>query len=561
LFDLVIKNAKIIDGTGSPSFIGDIAIEDGVIVNRGNNLGASKLVVDAKGLTLVPGFIDSHTHYDAQLTWDPWANPSPKLGVTTVVIGNCGFTIAPCKPEHRELTIRNLTNVEGMSLDALRKGIVWNFETFPEYLNFLEERGVGPNVAAYVGHSSVRVYVMGEDALKRKATNDEILEMEKIVKESMISGGLGFATSTFEGHNGENGVPMPSRLADNKEMHNLIMAMASFGRGVFMLTRGSNTSIDNIQKWMEGSNRPAIVAALLHNPLSDNSTFKVLADISEATDKGTEMWGQVSCRPLSMEFTMKSPYLFEGIHSWRPAMECTSLGIYKKVLAENNFRRNLSKEIENDAQVRLFNGDWDKIIVREVQNNKYKNLEGQSLKDIAKAENVKPLDWLLDHSLKENGMNTLFIAMLLNNDEEAVGKLLQHPRSNITLSDAGAHLTFFNDAGYGLYMLKKWVKENKIMSIEEAIYNLTGKQADIYRIDQRGRLVPGQYADMMLIDPDEIDVSQSYRVNDLPGGSSRLNIDGHGIHGVWINGNKVLDETNIINSKKLPGKVIRGFHA
>jgi len=561
LFDLVIKNAKIIDGTGSPSFIGDIAIEDGVIVNRGNNLGASKLVVDAKGLTLVPGFIDSHTHYDAQLTWDPWANPSPKLGVTTVVIGNCGFTIAPCKPEHRELTIRNLTNVEGMSLDALRKGIVWNFETFPEYLNFLEERGVGPNVAAYVGHSSVRVYVMGEDALTRTATNDEILEMEKIVKESMISGGLGFATSTFEGHNGENGVPMPSRLADNKEMHNLIMAMASFGRGVFMLTRGSNTSIDNIQKWMEGSNRPAIVAALLHNPLSDNSTFKVLADISEATDKGTEMWGQVSCRPLSMEFTMKSPYLFEGIHSWRPAMECTSLGIYKKVLAENNFRRNLSKEIENDAQVRLFNGDWDKIIVREVQNNKYKNLEGQSLKDIAKAENVKPLDWLLDHSLKENGMNTLFIAMLLNNDEEAVGKLLQHPRSNITLSDAGAHLTFFNDAGYGLYMLKKWVKENKIMSIEEAIYNLTGKQADIYRIDQRGRLVPGQYADMMLIDPDEIDVSQSYRVNDLPGGSSRLNIDGHGIHGVWINGNKVLDETNIINSKKLPGKVIRGFHA
>lgn len=561
MFDLVIKNAKIIDGTGSPSFIGDIAIEDGVIVNRGNNLGASKLVVDAKGLTLVPGFIDSHTHYDAQLTWDPWANPSPKLGVTTVVIGNCGFTIAPCKPEHRELTIRNLTNVEGMSLDALRKGIVWNFETFPEYLNFLEERGVGPNVAAYVGHSSVRVYVMGEDALTRTATNDEILEMEKIVKESMISGGLGFATSTFEGHNGENGVPMPSRLADNKEMHNLIMAMASFGRGVFMLTRGSNTSIDNIQKWMEGSNRPAIVAALLHNPLSDNSTFKVLADISEATDKGTEMWGQVSCRPLSMEFTMKSPYLFEGIHSWRPAMECTSLGIYKKVLAENNFRRNLSKEIENDAQVRLFNGDWDKIIVREVQNNKYKNLEGQSLKDIAKAENVKPLDWLLDHSLKENGMNTLFIAMLLNNDEEAVGKLLQHPRSNITLSDAGAHLTFFNDAGYGLYMLKKWVKENKIMSIEEAIYNLTGKQADIYRIDQRGRLVPGQYADMMLIDPDEIDVSQSYRVNDLPGGSSRLNIDGHGIHGVWINGNKVLDETNIINSKKLPGKVIRGFHA
>ena len=561
MFDFIIKNANIIDGTGLPSFTGDIAVEDGIIVHRGNDLGQAKSVIDAKGLTLVPGFIDSHTHYDAQLTWDPWANPSPKLGVTTIVIGNCGFTIAPCKAEHRELTIKNLTNVEGMSLDALRKGIVWNFETFPEYLDFIESRGVGPNVAAYVGHSSVRVYVMGKDALTRKATDDEILEMEKIVKESMISGGLGFATSTFEGHNGENGVPMPSRLADDKEMHNLIMAMSSFGRGVFMLTRGSNTSIDNIEKWMKGSNRPAIVAALLHNPLSDSSTFKILADISEATDRGTEMWGQVSCRPLSMEFTMESPYLFEGIHAWRPAMECATLELYKNIIEDRNFRSHLLNEIEDDAQVRLFNGDWDKIIVREVQNKKYLPLEGRSIKDIASEANVNPLEWLLDHSLNENGMDTLFIAMLLNNDEEAVGKLLKHPRSNITLSDAGAHLTFFNDAGYGLYMLQKWVRENEIMTIEEAIYNLTGKQADIYRIDQRGRLVPGQYADMMLINPDKVGVSQSYRVNDLPGGSSRLNIDGHGIYGVWINGQRVLEDNSIVNRENLPGKVIRGFHA
>ena len=561
MFDLIIKNANIIDGTGLPSFAGDIAVEDGIIVHRGDDLGQAKSVIDAKGLSLVPGFIDSHTHYDAQLTWDPWANPSPKLGVTTIVIGNCGFTIAPCKAEHRELTIKNLTNVEGMSLDALRKGIVWNFETFPEYLDFIESRGVGPNVAAYVGHSSVRVYVMGQDALTRKATDDEILEMEKIVKESMISGGLGFATSTFEGHNGENGVPMPSRLADDKEMHNLIMAMSSFGRGVFMLTRGSNTSIDNIEKWMKGSNRPAIVAALLHNPLSDSSTFKILADISEATNRGTEMWGQVSCRPLSMEFTMESPYLFEGIHAWRPAMECATLELYKNIIEDRNFRSHLLNEIEDDAQVRLFNGDWDKIIVREVQNKKYLPLEGRSIKDIASEANVNPLEWLLDHSLNENGMDTLFIAMLLNSDEEAVGKLLKHPRSNITLSDAGAHLTFFNDAGYGLYMLQKWVRENDIMTIEEAIYNLTGKQADIYRIDQRGRLVPGQYADMMLINPDKVGVSQTYRVNDLPGGSSRLNIDGHGIYGVWINGQRVLEDNSIVNRESLPGKVIRGFHA
>jgi N-acyl-D-aspartate/D-glutamate deacylase len=262
-----------------------------------------------------------------------------------------------------------------------------------------------------------------------------------------------------------------------------------------------------------------------------------------------------------MEFTMESPYLFEGIHAWRPAMECATLELYKNIIEDSNFRSHLLNEIEDDAQVRLFNGDWDKIIVREVQNKKYLPLEGRSIKDIASESNVNPLEWLLDHSLNENGMDTLFIAMLLNSDEEAVGKLLKHPRSNITLSDAGAHLTFFNDAGYGLYMLQKWVRENKIMSIEEAIYNLTGKQADIYRIDQRGRLVPGQYADMMLINPDKVGVSQTYRVNDLPGGSSRLNIDGRGIYGVWINGQRVLEDNSIVNRESLPGKVIRGFHS
>ena len=162
MFDLVFKNACIIDGTGKPSFYGDLAVSDNIIVDRGKNLGSAKNEINAEGKILIPGFIDTHTHYDAQLTWDPWAQPSPCLGVTTLLIGNCGFTIAPCKPEHRDLTLRNLTNVEGMSLDALRKGVIWDFETFPEYLDYLEKRGVGPNIAAYIGHSSVRVYAMGE---------------------------------------------------------------------------------------------------------------------------------------------------------------------------------------------------------------------------------------------------------------------------------------------------------------------------------------------------------------------------------------------------------------
>ena len=254
MFDVIFKNAYIVDGTGNPAFHGDLAVSDGLIINRGKNLGSSKQIIDAEGYILTPGFIDTHTHYDAQLTWDPWAEPSPELGVTTLIIGNCGFTIAPCNPEHRDLTMQNLTSVEGMSLDALRKGVVWDFETFPEYMAFLERRGVGPNVAAYVGHSSVRVYAMGENASKRSSNESELQEMKEIVKESMITGAIGFATSTFEGHNGANGIPMPSRLAEYSEMTSLINSMASTGRGIFMLTKGSQTSIRDIKGWMTGTN-------------------------------------------------------------------------------------------------------------------------------------------------------------------------------------------------------------------------------------------------------------------------------------------------------------------
>ena len=213
MHDLVIDNARIIDGLGAPALEGGVAVADGRIVAVGRNLGAARQTVDAEGLALAPGIVDIHTHYDAQLTWDPYATPSTALGVTTVVIGNCGFTIAPCRPQHRDVIMRNLTHVEGMSLDAMRAGIQWDFESYPEYLASIERRGLVPNVASFVGHSSVRTYVLGEDAAKRAATDAEIAEMKRIVLEAVKAGAIGFATSTLEQHNGENGIPMPSRLS------------------------------------------------------------------------------------------------------------------------------------------------------------------------------------------------------------------------------------------------------------------------------------------------------------------------------------------------------------
>ena len=232
MHDLVIKNACIIDGLGSPSINGELAVKDGRIAEVGHSVGDSHEVVDAGGLSLSPGIVDLHTHFDAQLTWDPYATPSNRLGVTSVVIGNCGFTIAPCKPEHRERTLKNLTHVEGMSLEAMQAGINWDFETFPDYLNSLESRGMVPNVAAFCGHSSVRTWVLGDEASDRAATETEVAEMKTLVLKALEAGACGFATSTLEQHNGEAGIPMPSRLADEHEMLELTGALGDAGSGI-----------------------------------------------------------------------------------------------------------------------------------------------------------------------------------------------------------------------------------------------------------------------------------------------------------------------------------------
>ena len=237
----------IYDGTGRPGIQADLAVRDGKIAAIGQNLGPARKTMDARGLALAPGIIDAHTHYDAQITWDPMVDPSPSLGVTTVVIGNCGFTIAPCRPADRDLTLRNLTHVEGMSLDALRAGVRWDFESFPDYLDMLDRQGMGPNVAAFVGHSSVRTYVLGDGAATRVATDAEISQMQQIVREAMAAGAVGFASSTNEPHNGENGIPMPSRLADDREMRGLVSAMGESGRGLFMLTKGAKTSVPYLE--------------------------------------------------------------------------------------------------------------------------------------------------------------------------------------------------------------------------------------------------------------------------------------------------------------------------
>jgi N-acyl-D-aspartate/D-glutamate deacylase len=554
LHDLVIRNALLVDGLGSPPARGDLAVSRGKIVQLGGVADSAKIVVDAEGLALMPGIIDNHTHYDAQITWDRWLSPSPSLGVTTAVIGNCGFTIAPCRPADRERIMRNLTQVEGMSLEALKSGIRWDFESVPQYLDMLERQGAVLNVAAFVGHSSVRTYVMGEAATERPANEREISHMREIVLEAMRCGAIGFSTSTSPAHNGAGGKPMPSRLADEKELRALVGALAEAERGLFMLTKGGHTSIPFLESLAADSGRPVVVAALLHSSTNPESAFRDLAGIQEASARGRKMAGAVSCCPLAMEFTLRSPYTFEGLESWRPALPLQGPAYLEK-LRDRKFRGEVRAELARPAHFRLFNGEWQKV---QVIGSRKPGYEQRTIADLAREAGKDPLDFMLDLALEE-GLDTLFSALLLNSDEPAVGRMLRHPSSLVSLSDAGAHLTFFNDAGFGLHLLGHWSRKLGVLSLEEAAWRLTGQPAKLFGIRERGALRPGYWADLLLFDPASVQRGPNRRTFDLPGGQPRLTAAAVGVHGVWVNGTRIAGGD--VEPIRLPGRLLREFDA
>ena len=556
--DLLIRGANVYDGTGAAPVRADVAVRGGRIDAVGPKLHtAAARVVDADGLALMPGIIDSHTHFDAQITWDPTLRPSPALGVTTAVIGNCGFTIAPCRPGDRELTMRNLTQVEGMSLDALRAGIDWGFETFGDYMAQLRRKGCVVNVAAYVGHSSVRTYVMGADAARREATAAEVAQMQAIVRDAMRHGAVGFASSTSPAHNGEGGLPMPSRLASDAEMAALMGAMAEGGRGVFMLTKGGHTRVEFLESLAAATGRPVMIAALLHNGTNPRAVFDDLDAIAAANARGRRLLGQVSCCPLTMDFTLASPYPVEGLASWKPALG-TSGAELKATLASRRFRDAVRAELSTPTTFRLFNNEWDKVHVVETARPEHASLEQRSIAEIAREGGRDPLDTMLDLALAED-LQTVFTAQLLNSDEAAVGRMLNHPNSIVSLSDAGAHLTFFNDAGFGLHLLGHWARDRGAMTMEEAVRRVTSHPAQVLGLSGRGVIREGCAADLLLFDPRTVGRGPKRRVRDLPADGARLTTDAVGVHGVWVNGRQVADAHGLVAEVPLAGALLAEF--
>ena len=556
--DLLIQNAQVFDGNGNAPQLLDVAIHNGLIHEVGPSLNMEAIqTINAQDLALMPGIIDSHTHYDAQITWDPFVNPSPALGVTTAIIGNCGFTIAPCKPADREITMRNLTQVEGMSLDVLRQGIDWDFETFPQYLELLQRKGSAVNVAAYIGHSSVRTWVLGDQANKRTATEDEIERMAAIVREAMDSGAIGFASSTSPAHNGEGGLPMPSRLANDEEMMAMIKAMGEKGKGIYMVTKGGQMPVSFLEDMSAQSGRPVMIAALLHNSTNPEAVFKDLDAITQANARGRQVVGQVSCCPLTMDFTFQSPYPVEGLQSWKPALGLSHKALIEK-LSDTNFRNQVRAELATTATFRLFNNEWDKVHVVETYLPENVRYEQRTVADIAKEQQKDPLDFALDLAVSED-LKTVFTALLLNSDIDAVGTMLNHPHSLVSLSDAGAHLTFFNDAGFGLHLMGYWSRELGKMTLQEAVRRLTSLPAQVLGLKNRGQIRKGFFADLLLFDPQTVNRGNKHRVFDLPGGAARLHTDAVGVKAVWVNGKQVADHNGLLEKAPLAGELLTDF--
>lgn len=561
MHDLIIRGAKVYDGLGNMARKSSVAIAGGRISAIGEAIGDARAVVEAGGLALMPGIVDLHTHYDAQVTWDRTMSPSPALGVTTAVIGNCGFGVAPCPAPLRETMMKNLSVVEGMDLNALMAGVRWDFETFPEYMAQLRRIGPYLNTAVFAGHSVLRTVVMGEGA-SRDATPStvELAEMRRLLREAMDAGAIGFASSFSPNHSGFGGRPMPSTIAVEEELHALTGVLGEVGRGVFMMATGSRATPEVMEAIAARTRRPAYISTVLtmYNEAAPTRGLEYYERCAQALDRGNEVYILTSCQPLSLDFTLVEPYpllshgAFDAIKGARGAQLAA-------IYADPSFRAAFRENLRTPRSGILFLGNWNKIEVGRTADPAHAEYEGMTLDALAKKTGADPLDTFFDLALKEE-LRTHFIVKPFNNDDGGVAPLLKHRAGVITLSDAGAHLMYLCDAGFGLHFLAHWVRETGHFTLEEGIRRLTSDPADRFRIPERGRLVVGAPADMLLFDPAAIGISKPVELHDLPGGGARLVRESRGVHGVWVNGVMVHDGKDYIDVQRGPGHVLDRFN-
>ncbi|HEY2990424.1 MAG TPA: amidohydrolase family protein [Candidatus Binatia bacterium] len=557
MYDLLIKGGRLYDGSGLPSYIGDVAVENGRIVEAGRLSGAARRTVNADGLAVAPGFIDFHTHLDAQLLWDPIASSSCFHGITTVIPGNCGLTLAPARPQDRESILDSFVRVEAMPAKVLKDAVSWEWESFGEYLNRLNGR-LGVNVASLLGHCALRQYVMGEAASERAATADEIGRMKRVLKESVLAGAIGFSTNRNPVHMRTDGRPIASRLADDEELFALAGVLGELNRGSIQISIGTLGIAVPEKKGVElfkrlaSAGRPVVWQAIAHRWDKPDQWRELLDLAEENLAAGVPSFPLCNARLFNNRFNLKNAQVFDDLPTWKQVL-FTPLEQRMAVFRDPEARQKLRSEaVENHFRSR-FSRRWDLVYMIKAATPKNKSLEGKSVAEIARMQNKEVLDAFLDLSLEEN-LDTLFQTSSNNGDEKAVAEILKSPFTLVGQSDAGAHLIYDAGYGYATRFLGHWIRERKIMSLEEGVRKLTFMVASIFGLYDRGLIRPGLAADLVVFDPDTVGDCEPEIVSDLPGGEKRLVQKATGVNMTVVNG-QVLTEVGK-HSGALPGRVL-----
>jgi len=566
-YDLKITGGTIIDGTGAPRFVGDIGVKGGKIVAVGSAPEDATKEIDATGKVVCPGFIDIHTHYDVQILWDRFLTFSPSHGVTTVVQGNCGFGIAPTRKEHREYMLRMLQDVEGMSYKSTSTGLGddWGYETFSEYLDLLERRGVGINVAQMVGHTGVRVWVMGDQAAARKPTPDEIKQMNEIVREALEVGAVGFSTSNSPAHTGHGGKPIPSRVTDTAELASFAKVLAEVGHGSYQMTWGPEVSLDNVENIMRDAPQvPVTDPGIASRGGQENDR---IAAVERAWKNGFKWFPQVSALPNTFEVGLANPFMF-ALDQPAGTMNCepmhhlfddlTTLETVEErfeAYQRPGFRESF---IEHTNREDWLNNYWPWLLIGYAPS--HAEWEGRKVLEVAAEQGKAPGELFWDLSMETN-LEASLLALAGNRVPEGHLRLLKHPYLRIGLADAGAHNGEISDYRYPTYMLRHWVREEQAFTLEEAIKKMTTDEAECYGIVDRGSIAEGLAADIVVFDPDTVTDTRMHQVHDLPNGARRLRTDSEGIEYVIVNGTILRDSEGYVLDENgpLPGKVLREF--
>ncbi len=550
--DLIIKNGKVIDGSGLPGFHGDVAVNGGRIVEIGKVSGEARQVLNADGLVVAPGIIDNHTHYDAQVTWDPLCTYSCYHGITTVVMGNCSLAMAPAHKEDREMLSGVLSHVEAIPLEAIQAGVNWSWETIPEYLDALDQR-LGINVAALIGHSAVRRYVMGEASQERHATDDEVAAMKTIVREGLEAGAVGVSFERNLRHFDWNGRLAPTNLASEEEIFAVAGVADEVGRGVIQF--GGDRSIST--KLAKASRRPVFYGNITQQAVAPDKWRKQLGEAESLMRQGHRAYQFVMPRPGDLRYTLRTAQHFDAMATWKNVMLLPH-DLRTQAFRDPETRAKLHREAVETPMDTNRAGDftrrWDLQFVFKPALAKNQHLTGKSVADIAREQNKDVLDAFLDLALEEN-LETEFERREVNSDQAAMTALLTSPYTVIGQSDGGAHVVFRTDYSYSTYLLSHWVREKEIMSLEDAIRKLTFVPASLFGFSDRGLVRPGMAADLMVFDPTTISPLEPGEAHDLPGGAKRRKQLAKGIEWTVVNGQVLMEKGE--HTGAYPGKVAR----